>query len=199
MPGEDDLRLGGMHNLPGLLVQFLEKGLGDPTGPLRAAARNGRVLAAPRLEDDERFDEDWQNVARESGALALLAVPVEAPRTDECALVLVFFAEERRFADDDLELARNLAGAARARRAKRAVRSRAAGPRLAQKPAHRPPAGHRARPGRRARGGRPPGPTLLDDAAVSPAPGDEPDAAAGMGEEAQDARLVRRLDRTPRR
>ena len=44
MPGEDDLRLDGMHELPGLLVQFLEKGLGDPTGPLRAAARNGRVL-----------------------------------------------------------------------------------------------------------------------------------------------------------
>ena len=113
MPDDDDLRLDGMHNLPGLLVQFLENGLGDPTGPLRAAARNGRVLAAPRLEDDERFDEQWRSVARESGSRALLAVPVEAPRTDECALVLVFFAEERHFADDDLELARNLAGAAR--------------------------------------------------------------------------------------
>ena len=113
MPREDDLRLDGLHNLPGLLVQFLEQGLGDPSGPLRSAARNGRVLAAPRLEDDERFDEQWRNVARESGYGALLAVPVEAPRTDECALVLVFFAEERRFTDDDLELARNLAGAAR--------------------------------------------------------------------------------------
>ena len=113
MPRDDDLRLDGLHNLPGLLVQFLQNGLGDPTGPLRAAARNGRVLAAPRLEDDERFDEEWRNVAAESGYRALLAVPVEAPRTDECALVLVFFADEHRFADDDLELARNLAGAAR--------------------------------------------------------------------------------------
>ncbi len=113
MPREDDLRLDGLHNLPGLLVHFLEQGLGDPSGPLRSAARNGRVLAAPRLEDDERFDEEWRNVAHESGYGALLAVPVEAPRTDECALVLVFFAEERRFTDDDLELARNLAGAAR--------------------------------------------------------------------------------------
>src|SRR6185503_75626 len=113
MPREDDLRLEGLHNLPGLLVQFLENGLGEPSGPLRTAARNRRVLAAPRIEDDERFDEEWRNIARESGYRSLLAVPVEAPRTEECALVLVFFAEERRFADDDLELARNLAGAAR--------------------------------------------------------------------------------------
>ena len=47
MPRDDDLRLEGLHNLPGLLVQFLNDGLGDPAGPLRAAARNGRVLAAP--------------------------------------------------------------------------------------------------------------------------------------------------------
>ncbi|HET7554229.1 MAG TPA: GAF domain-containing protein [Gaiellaceae bacterium] len=113
MPRDDDLRLEGMHGLPGLLVQFLEDGLGDPSGPLRASARNGRVLAAPRLADDERFDGEWQRVAAESGLQALLAVPVEAPRTDECALVIVFFADERRFTDDDLELARNLAGAAR--------------------------------------------------------------------------------------
>jgi PAS domain S-box-containing protein len=113
MPREDDLRLDGLHNLPGLLVQFLERGLGDPSGPLRGAARNGRVLAAPRIEDDERFDEEWREVAAESGYRSLLAVPVEAPRADERALVLVFFADERRFADDDLELARNLAGAAR--------------------------------------------------------------------------------------
>ena len=113
MPREDDLRLEGLHNLPGLLVQFLKDGLGDPSGPLRAAARNGRVLAAPRLEDDDRFGGEWRSVAAESGYSALLAVPVETPRTDDCALVLVFFAEERLFADDDLELARNLAGAAR--------------------------------------------------------------------------------------
>jgi PAS domain S-box-containing protein len=113
LPRDDDLRLEGMHNLPGLLVQFMSDGLGDPAGPLRAAARNGRVLAAPKLDDDDRFDQEWRNVARESGYGALLAVPVEAPHTDECALVLVFYAEERRFADEDLELARNLAGAAR--------------------------------------------------------------------------------------
>jgi PAS domain S-box-containing protein len=113
VPRDDDLRLAGLHGLPALLVKFLEPGLGDPSGPLRASARGGRVLAAPRLADDERFDESWRSVAREAGYRSLLAVPVEAPRSDEGALVLVFFADERRFADDDLELARNLAGAAR--------------------------------------------------------------------------------------
>jgi PAS domain S-box-containing protein len=113
MPRDDDLRLAGLHSLPGLLVKFLEDGLGDPSGPLRSCARRGRVLAAPSLEDDERFDETWRGVTRESGYGSLLAVPVEVPRTDEGALVLVFFPGERRFADDDLELARNLAGAAR--------------------------------------------------------------------------------------
>jgi PAS domain S-box-containing protein len=80
---------------------------------LRTCARGGRVLAAPLVADDDRFDDEWRSVTRESGYQSLLAVPVEAPRTEEGALVLVFFAEERRFTDDDLELARNLAGAAR--------------------------------------------------------------------------------------
>jgi PAS domain S-box-containing protein len=113
MPLADDLRLAGLHNLPGLLVKFLEDGLGDPSGALRSCARGKRVLAAPRVSDDDRFDDDWRGVTRESGYRSLLAVPVEAPRSEEGALVLVFFAEERHFADDDLELARNLAGAAR--------------------------------------------------------------------------------------
>jgi PAS domain S-box-containing protein len=52
-------------------------------------------------------------VAEEAGYRSLLAAPVETPRDDDAALVLVFFPEERRFADDDLELARNLTGAAR--------------------------------------------------------------------------------------
>jgi PAS domain S-box-containing protein len=113
MPLGDDLRLAGLHSLPGLLVKFLEDGLGDPSGPLRTCARGRRVLAAPRLSDDDRFDDDWLRVTRESGYRSLLAVPVDAPRSEEGALVLVFFQDERHFTDDDLELARNLAGAAR--------------------------------------------------------------------------------------
>ncbi len=113
MPLADDLRLAGLHGLPGLLVKFLEDGLGDPSGPLRSCARGRRVLAAPRISDDDRFDGEWRRVTRDSGYRSLLAVPVEAPRSEEGALVIVFFTEERHFADDDLELARNLAGAAR--------------------------------------------------------------------------------------
>ena len=113
MPKADDLRLAGLHGLPGLLVKFLENGLGEPSGALRSCARGRRVLASPRLHDDDRFDDEWRGVTRESGYRSLLAVPIEAPRSEEGALVLVFFEEQRNFADDDLELARNLAGAGR--------------------------------------------------------------------------------------
>ena len=113
MPGADDLRLAGLHGLPAPLIRFLEEGLGGPDDPLRACARRRRVLAAPRLGEDDRFDERWQRIADECGYRSLLAAPVEAPRSEEGGLVLVFFAEERRFADDDLELARNLTAAAR--------------------------------------------------------------------------------------
>ena len=130
MPGEDDLRLDGMHNLPGLLVQFLEKGLGDPTGPLRAAARNGRVLAAPRLEDDERFDEEWrERRARER-------LPRAAGRPGRGAAHRRVRARARllrRGAALHRRRPRARPQPRRSRprraRAKRAVRSRAAGPR----------------------------------------------------------------------
>jgi PAS domain S-box-containing protein len=113
MPGTDDLRLAGLHGLPAPLVRFLEQGLADPADPLRTCARRRRILAAPRLDEDDRFDEEWRGVMHECGYSSLLAAPVETPRSEESALVLVFFAEEHRFADDDLELARNLTGAAR--------------------------------------------------------------------------------------
>ncbi len=113
MPGAGDLRLAGLYRLPAPLIHFLENGLGDPAGPLRSSARRRRVLAAPSLADDERFDEEWGRVAEECGYRSLLAAPVETSKGEEGALVLVFFADKRRFADDDLELARNLTGAAR--------------------------------------------------------------------------------------
>ena len=113
MPGAEDLRLAGLHGLPAPLIRFLEDGLGGPDDPLRASARRRRVLAAPRIADDGRFDEGWRRIADECGYRSVLAAPVETPRSDEGGLVLVFFIDERRFADDDLELARNLTAAAR--------------------------------------------------------------------------------------
>ena len=113
MPGPDELRLAGLHGLPAPLIRFLEEGFGGPDDPLRLCARRHRILAAPSLAGDDRFDERWRRIAEECGYGSLLAAPVEAPRSEEGGLVLVFFAEKRRFADDDLELARNLTGAAR--------------------------------------------------------------------------------------
>jgi PAS domain S-box-containing protein len=113
MPWPDELRLAGLHGLPAPLIGFLQEGLGGPDDPLRVCARRHRILAAPAISEDERFDERWRRIADECGYGSLLAAPVEAPRTEEGGLVLVFFSEKRRFADDDLELARNLTGAAR--------------------------------------------------------------------------------------
>src|SRR5207244_12684191 len=65
MPGTDDLRLAGLHGLPAPLVRFLEQGLTDPADPLRTCARRRRVLAAPQLVDDDRFDDQWRRVMQE--------------------------------------------------------------------------------------------------------------------------------------
>ena len=112
MPEPHDLRLAGSHELPDGLADFLTKGLHGSRALLDAASRR-RVLAAPHVESDERFDDDWHELAREAGFASLLAVPVEAPRRDQPGLGLVFFAEEQSFTDDEIELANNLAGAAR--------------------------------------------------------------------------------------
>jgi PAS domain S-box-containing protein len=113
MPVDGDLRLAGLHALPAPFVRFFEEGLADPGDPLRSSARRRRVLVSSGLADDDRFGAEWQRVADEAGYRSLLAAPVETPRDDDAALVLVFFPDEHRFADDDLELARNLTGAAR--------------------------------------------------------------------------------------
>jgi PAS domain S-box-containing protein len=75
------------------------------TRALADAAENDQVLAASHVAADERF------VGWGDGAFAsLLAIPV---RGETAGLVIVFFRDERRFARDDLELAQQLASAAR--------------------------------------------------------------------------------------
>jgi PAS domain S-box-containing protein len=76
------------------------------TSALEDAAEHEQVLAASRVADDERFGNSW----RDAPFASLLAIPV---RGETAGLVLVFFREERAFARDDLELARQLAAAAR--------------------------------------------------------------------------------------
>ena len=112
MPEPRELRLAGSHELPESLAEVLEHGLPEDT-PLLTAAERRRVLAAPTIESDERFGPDWRALAEEAGFASLLAVPVESPKRDGPGLGLVFFAEEQTFSDDEIELANNLAGAAR--------------------------------------------------------------------------------------
>jgi PAS domain S-box-containing protein len=112
MPEPNELKLAGSHELPEPLSTFLASGLSGSTALLEAAKRR-RVLAAPGIETDDRFGDEWQSLARDAGFASLLAVPIEAPRRDEPGLGLVFFAEEQSFSDDEIELANNLAGAAR--------------------------------------------------------------------------------------
>jgi PAS domain S-box-containing protein len=112
MPDPREPRLAGVHGLPESLARFLEGGLHGST-PMLEAARRRRILAAPAVATDDRFGEEWRSLAAEAGFASLLAVPIEAPRREEPGLGLVFFAEEQSFTDDEIELAQNLAGAAR--------------------------------------------------------------------------------------
>jgi PAS domain S-box-containing protein len=112
MPEPSDLRLAGAHGLPPALAEFLRRGLAEGV-PLAEATRRRHVLAAPVVAYDDRFGEEWRAVAAEAGFTSLLAVPVESPRRDRPGLGLVFFAEEQSFSDEEIELAHNLARAAR--------------------------------------------------------------------------------------
>jgi PAS domain S-box-containing protein len=105
------LSLAGSEGLPPELASALAAGVpAAEEQVLYAAAADERVLAAPQIAQDERFGAAWRDLAGRVGYRSLLAIPLPG---EESALVLVFFAEERRFSDDDLELVRHLAGAAR--------------------------------------------------------------------------------------
>jgi PAS domain S-box-containing protein len=113
MPRGGSVELAGAAELPDALASALAAGLPQGAGVLRAAAAGGRVLASPDVAEDDRFEAAWTDLARAAGYRSLLAVPVVDPREDANGLVLVFFTEERLFSDEDLELARHLADAAR--------------------------------------------------------------------------------------
>jgi GAF domain-containing protein len=110
MPGARGLELGASYRLPDELASSLADGVPRSASALETAARERRLLSASSLDDDERFGEDWRRLA---GVRSLLAIPVDPPRREEGGLVVIFFAEQRTFTDDDLELGRRLAGAAR--------------------------------------------------------------------------------------
>ena len=113
MPTPRRLALSGAHQLSEPLAGVLAEGLERGDGPLVRAAAQGRMIAAPSLADDERLPDAWRAAAASGGHHALLAVPVQAPRHESGGMVAVFFAEERVFTEDDLELARHLADVTR--------------------------------------------------------------------------------------
>jgi len=110
MPGARGLELAASYRLPDELGASLAEGVPKSAAVLETAARERRMLSASSLDDDERFGEDWRRLA---GVRSLLAIPVDPPRREEGGLVVVFFVEQRAVSDDDLELGRRLAGAAR--------------------------------------------------------------------------------------
>jgi PAS domain S-box-containing protein len=93
------LALVGGHALPAAVREL------ELPRALSEAAADGQVLAASTIVGDERFDQAW----RDGPFASLLAIPVPG----DGGLVLVFFLEERAFIRDDLELAQQVAGAAR--------------------------------------------------------------------------------------
>ncbi len=113
MPRAGSLALAAGTSLPEPLAERLASGLPESAAVLGSAAEAGRVLASTDVAEDDRFEPAWASAARELGYRALLAVPVADPRERANGLVLVFFAAERKFSDEDLELASHLARAAR--------------------------------------------------------------------------------------
>ena len=113
VPSSGRLEAVGAYELPADLREILsERSWGDKS-PLFRAATEGRILVSSSIADDERLLPDLRGAAAASQYHSLISVPVDAPRDAGRGLVLIFFAEERTFSDDDLELARHLADATR--------------------------------------------------------------------------------------
>ena len=114
MPRGSALALVGSQGLPRPLAAALADGSPPLDDTLVSALADDRLIASADVAADDRFGPEWRELAETAGCRGLLAVPVPSGRDDAgSGLVLVGFGEERRLGDDDLELARHLAGAAR--------------------------------------------------------------------------------------
>ena len=103
------LELAGAYELAEGLAAHLRAN----ATPLAACARGGKVLASRRLREDDRFGDGLGAAAAAAGRGSLLAVPLQQPGGEGAGLVLVFFQGERAFDDEQLELAAQVAAAAR--------------------------------------------------------------------------------------
>jgi PAS domain S-box-containing protein len=113
VPTGGRLEAAGAHALPASLAEALAAGIDEGAPTLVRATEQRRLIAAPSLSHDERLPKSWRDTATALGFASLLAVPFEAARSTGNALTILFFAEERSFTEDDLELARHLGDAAR--------------------------------------------------------------------------------------
>jgi PAS domain S-box-containing protein len=110
VPSSGRLEAVGKYELPADLARLLDERAASRDGPLLRAAAEGRMVASPAIADDDRLLPDLRAVAA-GHFRSLISVPVDAPRETGHGIVLIFFAEERSFTDDDLELARHLGDA----------------------------------------------------------------------------------------
>jgi PAS domain S-box-containing protein len=113
VPSSGRLEAVGTHELPADFARMLDERAAERHGPLFRAAAEGRILVSSSISDDERLLPDLRSAAAGNGYRSVISVPVDAPRETGRGLVLIFFAEERSFSDDDLEVARHLADATR--------------------------------------------------------------------------------------
>jgi PAS domain S-box-containing protein len=113
LPHGERLELVEPSALPDELAEALADGVPKSADCLHAAAQQGRVLAAPDVLHDDRFEATWRQLAENCGYRSLLGIPAASPRSERAGLVIVFFAEGRLFTDQDLELANHLGDAAR--------------------------------------------------------------------------------------
>jgi PAS domain S-box-containing protein len=113
VPSSGRLEAVGAYELPADLRKILAERAWGNQSPLFRAALEGRIVVSSSIAHDDRLLPDLRDAAQENAYLSLISVPVDAPRDAGRGLVLIFFAEERSFDDDDLELARHLADATR--------------------------------------------------------------------------------------
>ncbi|MGZ8782454.1 MAG: GAF domain-containing protein, partial [Gaiellaceae bacterium] len=104
-----ELELAGSYGLAEGLAMYLR----DHASGLSACARGSKVLASRHLREDDRFGDGLGAAAAVAGRDSLLAVPLQASADQGSGVVLVFFEGERVFGDEQLELAAQVAAAAR--------------------------------------------------------------------------------------
>jgi PAS domain S-box-containing protein len=108
--GDAGLVLSTTYGLSAAAKDLFGAGLAEEAMPLSGSIRDGRIIAAGSLADDDRFGSGWRSALVAAGYGALLSAPV-AGGTSRAAVVL--FEGARTFTDDDIALASHLADAAR--------------------------------------------------------------------------------------